>query len=66
MIYFLSEAAAGLDAGVKTAVTNGFTSMASIVKDILIIGVPAAVGVIALKGGAAYGINWVRGLIKRG
>lgn len=67
MIYFLSEAASSaVDAGVKTAITNGFGTMTATIKDILIIGVPAAIAVIGLKGGASYGINWVRGLIKRG
>jgi hypothetical protein len=54
-----------VDAEVMSAVTAGFTSLAGMVKSVVIIGVPSVIGIIGLTSGAKYGIKWVRGMINK-
>jgi len=54
-----------MDEAVMTAITSGFTTIAEMVKDIVIVGVPAAVGIIGVTAGAKYGIKWVKGLLSK-
>lgn len=54
-----------LDPTVISAISDGFTTVSGMIKEIIVIGVPATIGVIALASGARYGIRWVRGLISK-
>lgn len=54
-----------MDEAIKTAIGAGITSMTTNIKDVILMGVPAAVGVTALGGGARYGLRWIRGLISK-
>lgn len=54
-----------MDEAVMAAITSGFTTIAEMVKDVVIIGVPAAVGIIGVSSGAKYGIKWVKGLLSK-
>lgn len=52
-----------MDEAIKTAIQGGFTSMAGMIKDVVVIGVPAVIGSMALAKGARYGIRWVKSMI---
>lgn len=54
-----------MDATILEAISAGFTSVTGMIKDVILVGVPATIGVIALASGARYGIRWVRGLVSK-
>lgn len=54
-----------MDATVMEAITEGFTTLTGMIKSVILVGVPASIGVLALSQGAKYGIRWVRGLISK-
>lgn len=63
MFLMMSEAVvSGLDSAVKTAISNGFTSVTNIITDVVKLGVPALIGILAISGGARYGIKWIRSI----
>ncbi len=54
-----------MDEAVMAAIQEGFTSLSGMIKSVILVGVPASIGVLALSQGAKYGIRWVRGLISK-
>lgn len=54
-----------LDEAMKAAIQSGFDSLAATVNQVLVIAVPAAVGLIALTGGVKYALKKVKGVISQ-
>lgn len=54
-----------MDVEVLEAITAGFTTMKTMIVDIIKLGVPASIAVMALAGGARYAMRWIRGLISK-
>lgn len=52
-----------MDAAILATITTGFTDLTDMIKQVVLVGVPACVGVIVLAQGARYGLRWVTGLI---
>jgi len=48
---------------VMTAVQAGFTSLTGMVTEVVIAGVAAVIGVMAISKGAKYGIKWVKSML---
>ncbi|WZL73098.1 hypothetical protein QBE52_18970 [Clostridiaceae bacterium 35-E11] len=48
---------------IKTAIQAGFTDLTTMVTDVVVIGVPAVIGVMAIAKGARYGIRWVKSML---
>lgn len=55
----------GLDPTVKTAITNGFTTVGTAIATIVGLGVVAMVGVVATSGGAKAGLKWIKGAFSK-
>lgn len=54
-----------MDEAIMTAIKEGFSTLSEMIKSVILVGVPASIGVLALSQGAKYGIRWVRGLISK-
>lgn len=54
-----------MDETVLAAITDGFTTMKTMIIDVIKLGVPASIAVMALAGGARYAMRWIRGLISK-
>ena len=50
---------------VKTAVSNGIADLSATVSDVILLAVPATIGVIALTAGVNYALRKVRGVIAK-
>ncbi|AQR93355.1 hypothetical protein [Clostridium saccharoperbutylacetonicum] len=57
--------AGGLDPTVKTAITNGFSTVGTAIATIVGLGVVAMVGVVATSGGAKAGLKWIKGAFSK-
>ena len=49
---------------VTTALTTGFTSMASDITGILVVAIPIALGVIGIVVATKFGIRWFKSLVR--
>ena len=64
LVVLASGASSGvLTEALSTAITSGFNDLSATVTQVLLISVPAAVGVIALSQGVNFALRKVRGVL---
>lgn len=52
-----------MDASILQIITNSFAELAAVVKDVLLVSVPAIIGIVCLSSGTHFALRKVRGLL---
>lgn len=63
MNFALLDGSSVLTEGMKTAISQGVANLAATVTDVLIVTIPATIGIMALSAGSKYAIKAVKGAI---